>query len=72
MLLSFILYLLKICNFIDDKKTSSTQTKIDYNDVYKKTPTRYLHHLEGDENETYKESESEIEIEDENFHPIEF
>lgn len=64
MIISFILYLLKICNIIDDKKiTSSTQTSTNYNDVYNKTPTRYLHHLEG---------ENDYDKEDEIFHPIEF
>ena len=64
MIISFILYLLKICNIIDDKKiTSSTQTSTNYNDVYKKTPIKYLHHLEG---------ENDYDKEDEIFHPIEF
>ena len=58
MLVNFILYILKVCNIIDDKDNYITVKQQEYKDVCDKMPNKYIHHLE--------------EPEDYHYHPFEF
>ncbi len=58
MLMNFLLYILKVCNVIDDKDNYISDKEKEYKDVCDKIPNNHIHHLEDPE--------------DYHYHPFEF